>query len=356
MITKNQAANPTMNIASFHSTQLSSPNRTVKVRAISTALSLLITLVTLSVSGISNAHAAGTAIIDEAEFFSKSAKEEASKLIANTAKELKKDLCIESLKELPKEIKNGVNPQNKAAADRMYEQFTIKQAAKRKVNGVYVLLVRQPAHMHVVVGNETSRRVFTLKDKDALVDMMLGHLRKKEFDDALLKGTRFVAATMKSNTLPGITSSDSWSTISSGSLTDTKFGWVGTALIALFAVMLISRLIGGLFSGGTPGLGGGYGSSGGGFFGSLMGGIFGAAAGMWMYDHFFGHQGGQSAYGADAANSTADTGAQDSDYSGSGGDFSEDTSDSNQSGGDFGSGEDFGGGGDSGGGDFGGDF
>ena len=84
MITKNQAANPTMNIASFHSTQLSSPNRTVKVRAISTALSLLITLVALSVSGISNAHAAGTAIIDEAEFFSKSAKEEASKLIANT--------------------------------------------------------------------------------------------------------------------------------------------------------------------------------------------------------------------------------------------------------------------------------
>lgn len=350
------ASNSTMKLASFHLPPLISSNRTVKVRAIRNALSLLIALVALSISNIPTAHAAGAAIIDEAEFFSKSAKEEAAKLIANTSRELKKDLCIESLKELPKEIKSSFNPQNKAAADRMYEQFTIKQAAKRKVNGVYVLLVRQPAHMHVVVGNETSRRVFTLKDKDALVDMMLGHLRKKEFDDALLKGTRFVAATMKSNTLPGITSSDSWPTISPASLTDMKFGWVGTALIALFAVMLISRLIGGLFSGGSPGMGGGYPSSGGGFFGSLMGGLFGAAAGMWIYDHLFGHQGGQSAYGADASSSDAGVGAQDTNYSGSGGDFNEDNSDSHQSGGDFGGGDDFGGGGDSGGGDFGGDF
>ena len=356
MQNRSYASNPTMNTASFHLPQFSSPTPTVKARAIGNALSLLIALVALSFLNTSTASAAGAAIIDEAEFFSKSAKEEASKLIASTARELKKDLCIESLKELPKEIKNGVNPQNKAAADRMFEQFTIKQAAKRRVNGVYVLLVRQPAHMHVVVGNETARRVFTLKDKDALVDMMLGHLRKKEFDDALLKGTRFVAATMKSNTLPGITSSDSWPTISSGSLTDMKFGWVGTALIALFAVMLISRLIGGLFSGGSPGMGGGYPSSGGGFFSSLMGGIFGAAAGMWMYDHLFGHQGGQSAYGTDPSNSASDLGAQDTDYSGSGGDFSEDNSDSHQSGGDFGGGDDFGGGGDSGGGDFGGDF
>jgi uncharacterized protein len=349
------ASTTLMNTAPFHFSPCLSPNWTAKAHAIRSTLRLLMTAAVLSLSTISSAYAAAAGIMDEAEFFSKSAKEEASKLIESAAKEFKKDLCIESLKELPKEIKGAVNPQNKAAADRMYEQFTIKQATKRKVNGVYILLVREPAHMHVVVGNETLRRVFTLKDKDALVDMMLGHLRKKEFDDALLKGTRFVTATMKSNTLPGITSSDSWPAVGRGSLAEMKFGWVGTALIALVAVMLISRLIGGLFAGGSPGMGG-YPSSGGGFFSSLMGGLFGAAAGMWIYDHLFGHQGGQSAYGADASNGSADLGAEDTDYSGSGGDFNGDHSESHQSGGDFGGADDFGGGGDSGGGDFGGDF
>ena len=308
---------------------------------------------------LSTASASTAGVIDSAGFFSESAKEEATKLMANAAREVRKDLCIESLKELPKEIQSAVSGQPKPVADRMYEQFTIKQASKHKVNGVYVLLVRQPAHMHVVVGNETARRVFTLKDKDALVDLMLGHLRKKEFDEALLKGTRFVTATMKSNTLPGVASSDHWPTTAAGGFLGGRFGWIGTALIALFAVMIISRLIGAMFSGGSPGMGGmgGYPPAGGGFFGSLMGGLFGAAAGMWIYDQFFSHHGGQSAFGADSSGpSSADFGTQDSDYSGSGDGFSEYTPDSQQSGGDFGSGTDSGGGYDSGGGDFGGDF
>lgn len=320
--------------------------------AVQRVFSMLLILVAIIATNLSTAHGSGAGIIDSAEFFSAAARQEAAKLVTDAARESRKDLCIESIKELPKEIQSAVGSQNKAGADRLYEQFTVKQAAKNKVNGVYILLVRQPAHIHVVVGNETARRVFTMKDKEALLDLMLGHLRKKEFDEALLKGTRFVTATMKANTLPGISSSDHWPKSDAGWISGGKFGWLGTALIALLAVMLVSRLIGAIFSGGSPGLGG-YPSSGGGFFGSLMGGLFGAAAGMWIYDHFFGHQGGQSAFGADSSGPTeTEVGPQDSDYSGSGADFDETPSDSHQSGGDFGGDFDGGGGSDFGGGDF----
>jgi uncharacterized protein len=314
--------------------------------------SMLLVLGAIVATNLSTAQGSGAGIIDGAEFFSDAAKQEAAKLITDAARESRKDLCIESIKELPKEILSAVGSQNKAVADRVYEQFTVKQAAKNKVNGVYILLMRKPAHIHVVVGNETARRVFTLKDKEALLDLMLGHLRKKEFDEALLKATRFVTATMKANTLPGINSSDHWPKSDPGWISGGKFGWLGTALIALLAVMVISRLIGAIFSGGSPGLGG-YPASGGGFFGSLMGGLFGAAAGMWIYDHFFGHQGGQSAFGADSSGlNETEVGPQDSDYSGSGADFDENPSDSHQSGGDFGGYFDGGGGSDFGGGDF----
>jgi uncharacterized protein len=67
--------------------------------------------------------------------------------------------------------------------------------------------------------------------------------------------------------------------------------------------------------------------------------MFGAAAGMWLYNSFFG---GHSS--ANAADFGSSTGPPDTDFSGTGGDFD------SGSGGDF----DSGGGGDFGGGDFGG--
>ena len=87
---------------------------------------------------------------------------------------------------------------------------------------------------------------------------------------------------------------------------------------------------------------------------NMLGGMFGAAAGMWIYDSFFGSR-GSSAYGSMPTDSFggADSGfsgftGQDSDFSstGGGGDFGGD--------GDFGGGDSGGdfGGGDSGGGDF----
>jgi uncharacterized protein len=91
------------------------------------------------------------------------------------------------------------------------------------------------------------------------------------------------------------------------------------------------------------------GASGGGFGRSLLGGLFGAAAGMWMYDQFFGSQGHASSWSErnDAGSGDGGVSGQDTDYSGSGGGFDD-------SGGDSGGGDSggFGGGDSGGGGDF----
>jgi hypothetical protein len=123
--------------------------------------------------------------------------------------------------------------------------------------------------------------------------------------------------------------------------------WLCIGLCVLLGAWLVIGLIR-AFSGGGGAGGTGAGGGGGGFFTSFLGGLFGAAAGMWMYNQFFGG-GASSAHAGDAG--TDSSGANDAgagDWSGggsSGGDFGGDAG-----GGDFGGG-DFGGG-DFGGGDF----
>src|SRR5262249_45521995 len=86
-------------------------------------------------------------------------------------------------------------------------------------------------------------------------------------------------------------------------------GWLGYVCLGIAALVMVWVIFGlirsatggarGGYAGGGPGYAGGPGfggGGGGGFFSSLLGGMFGAAAGMWMYNHFFG--GGTPSVGA----------------------------------------------------------
>lgn len=278
---------------------------------------------------------------DNGNFFSKQAKIEANRNINELGQRFKKELVVETYAEIPSDLKLGVDLEDKAAFNRLFEQWATRQAKQQTVNGIYILLTKVPAHLHVVVGNETQKHSFTLKDREALVKGMLGKLRNKQNDEALLGAVNFVAVTMKEHS---VSRSNISSRVQPPSETDTKspLSWLIPVLIGLVVVWIIFALVKALSrtGGGGVGAGGGMmpsGLGGGGFFSSLLGGVFGAAAGMWLYDQFSGHHGSANAGEWDdrGGSSNAGDARGDTDYSGSGGDF--------------------GGGSDSGGGDFGGD-
>ncbi|MEI6465658.1 MAG: hypothetical protein WCQ89_13110 [Verrucomicrobiota bacterium] len=277
-------------------------------------------------------------IRDNGAFFSESAKSEASRHIGEIGGRFKKDLVVDTFKGIPDDIKQGVNLQDRAAVNRMFEQWTVRLARQQRVNGIYILLTKEPAHLQIVVGNETQVSLFTLKDRDALVSSMLARLRNKQNDEALQDGVNFVSATMKARAVarnarptPAASSAPVEAT--------SPWGWVVAALIGFVVAWIVVGLIRSMMqrsgSAATPGAAP---SSGGGFLSSLLGGMLGAAAGMWLYDQFSGHNDSDHNRGSadDAGNSRSDT-----DYSSSGDSFSDDSS-----------GGDAGGGGDSGGGDF----
>jgi uncharacterized protein len=235
------------------------------------------------------------------------------------------------------------------------------QASAGTEPGVFALLYAQGRenYVRVLSSRDTDRqRGFTPEDTRKLADVFLEGLRtardqpeaeaKATRDKALLGGVEFVAAQLKDTAAPAPGARGGERTDeAAGAERTSGGGWLTSigslcccAIVAVLGIWLIVGLIR-AFSGG----GGGPGGGGGGFFPSLLGGLFGAAAGMYLYDTFFG---GSSAAAADpgAAGDAGDAGAADA---------GPDTYDggAESGGGDFGGG-DFGGG-DFGGGDFGGD-
>lgn len=308
---------------------------------------VLLTTVLALMLGTSAGRAGLGGIQDGGAFFSEHAKAEASRIIGDVERTLKKDIVIETFAEIPDAVKSGADLADKAAASRLFVQWAEKQAKQQGVSGVYILLVKQPPHLQAVVGIQTLKQSFTAADRDTLASTMLTKLRAKQNDAALLDGVSFVSSTMRAHAAghaAPVHRSDA-GTAASGSST----GWILPVVIGLLVVWVIFGLIRSLSR--TGGAGMPQGAGGGGFFSSLIGGMFGAAAGMWMYDQFFGSHGNA----ADRNDMTGggDSGASepDTDYSSSGGDFGGDSG--GDSGGGFGGGDSGGfGGGDSGGGDF----
>ena len=308
---------------------------------------------------------AGTAgIHDNAGFFSDRAKADANFNITELQTKQRKDVCVETFKEIPAEQLKGANIQDKAALGKVLGLWATQRAKEQAVNGVYILLVKEPARLQVLVGNDTQKQAFTLADRDQLVSLMLAKLRSKDYDGALREGLSFVTATMRSHaggqnraiSSPVPLGSHSPAAESSGG-----GGWITLIIVGLIAWVVFGLIRsfmnrGSASYGGPPPapgmMGGGMmpgQTGGGGFMRSMLGGMFGAAAGMWMYDQFSGSHGG-SAFGGTppdqlgGGNFDSGFSGQDTDYTSSGGSFGDDS-------GGFDGGGDFGGG-DSGGGDF----
>ncbi len=184
-------------------------------------------------------------------------------------------------------------------------------------------------------------------------------------DAALLESVNFVADQLKDTTLPA-NQNGRRANAPANNAAETKgtsvMTYVCIGIVALLGIWLVIGVVrmmmgggggggGGNYGGGMGGGGGGMGA-GGGLMTGLLGGMLGAVAGNYLYNNFLGgnshsndSMGSSGGYG-DSGN-TGDTGA--GDYNGGGdsggGDFS--GGDTGGSSGDFG-------GGDSGGGDFGG--
>ncbi len=247
-----------------------------------------------------------------------------------------------------------------------------------QAHGVYVLICLDPGHVEVVADREMRDKGFQATKERQLATEVAKGLRgagnEKTADEkiaaqdkALLNAVQYLRtnlpsanADVKKQTRQPTTRDDGKSAQGPDRSGGGWLKWICIGVAVLAGIWVIFAIIRAFSGGGTgtagPG-GGGFGGGGGGFMSSMLGGLFGAAAGMWVYDQFFGgrshsgdYYGGNTNYGDQGG--VTDEGA---------GDFSGDPGAGADFDGDSGGGADFGdagggdfGGGDAGGGDFGG--
>lgn len=251
---------------------------------------------------------ARTRLSDEANLFSKTAKETAEPVLADIQR-LNKEFVIETFAAPPEAV-----PDKERAA--YFAKWASERARAEKVNGVYLLVCKEPGRFELLVGNETKKKAFREADRKELRTLLETKFKSGEFDEALDAGVEFVRDRMRANLKgenPVNHVRDEYGdapapTAAAGS----DVGWLRWVWIGL-AVLLGIWILRALFVA-LSGMGGG-----GSFMGMFFGGLFGAMAGMWIYDSFFGS--GSSWGGGGDGGTGGDAGATDTDYSGDGGDF-----------------------------------
>jgi hypothetical protein len=333
----------------------------------------------LSVAMAAQAWAVVPEVKDGAGFFTPDALTKANRQLAEIQKKYHKDLLIETLAGVPSDKTDAVQKMDKSARNRFFQTWANERAKQARVEGIYVLITKQPGHIQVEVGKNEQKRLFRVpEDRDQLRNILVRNFEDKEYDRGLLEGVTFVeqklgenlgvAARPASESLPQVIE-HGVNKVGPAAQGASGMSWIVILIVVLIGFWILRALfhgLGRLMGGprqygpgpgpgyGGPGYGGGGygGGGGGGFMSGMLGGLFGAAAGNWLYDSFGrgggfgggGIGGGGGSYSGASGPTPSDA---DQDYSGSGGDFGGGSQDDGGGGGDFG-------GGDSGGGDFGG--
>jgi uncharacterized membrane protein YgcG len=309
-------------------------------------------------------------VLDQARMFSAEAIKKANEQIAELYRATKVELVIETFPEVPADHKAKLAA---LGEKKFFQSWAEERAKERRVEGVYILLCRNPGKLQYHVDARMASKGFTPAKGEAMAQTMLAKLREKKFDAALLAATSAVSDAVakpaaaaqpdaapkpKPAPAPAAPARDQQAAEEGSGWTWILYG--GLALIVLWIIFGMMRGSSrpqaqagypppgyGPPVQGQPGYGQpGYGPAGypqpqgGGFMRSMLGGMLGAAGGMWAYNHLFG---GQQAHGGPTGGPPPAPPAGDA-FTG-GGDFG--------GGGDFSGGADFGGG-DFGGGDFGG--
>jgi uncharacterized membrane protein YgcG len=207
-------------------------------------------------------------------------------------------------------------PDPQGDPSRAIERLADKRAREIGYEGAYLLISKKDRVFSKLLVRERYASILPrekrLEVRDALVSQFKNQQFDKGLEDAVAILDRALAQAPARADQRGLAGRG----VRHGQAAGGKFG-VGSLLmigLGIFGVLLLFRVLGGLFNRGggyptgmgvggmnQPGMGPGYGGPGygsggprgGGFFSGMLGGLGGALAGNWLYDQFSGRHGGQ---------------------------------------------------------------
>jgi hypothetical protein len=140
---------------------------------------------------------------DEAKFFSADALGKANKKVKEIYDKYKKDVVVETFAAVPADLKKKLEDlEDKKKAKGRAEFFGEWAQARSKelgLNGVYVLVCKEPAFLYIHMDADTRKKAFTAKDRDKLRAKLVEKFKDKEFSAGLTEGLAVVEGALKAN-------------------------------------------------------------------------------------------------------------------------------------------------------------
>jgi len=121
---------------------------------------------------------------DTARFFTPDTIKKANAVMADIKKRYKKDLIVESIKEIPAEWKSKYTPEKKEA---FFLKLVHARAEAKKLDGMYILICKRPLWLQLGADRVTEKKAFPKAMQDRLLSVISGKFGKGEYDTGLLE-------------------------------------------------------------------------------------------------------------------------------------------------------------------------
>src|SRR4051812_11251936 len=109
------------------------------------------TLVYIALVGLlgfaGRAHALTAEVRDEAVFFKPETVTRANEVIKEIKQKYKKDLLVETVRHVPEGERQEATSSDPHVKDRFFVDWADRRARDEGVNGIYVLITREPGHV-----------------------------------------------------------------------------------------------------------------------------------------------------------------------------------------------------------------
>lgn len=128
-------------------------------------------------------------VYDNAKLFSDNAIHQGDDILSRIQKDYDKDVVVETFPAIPESMRDQFTRQDRRA---FFESWLRSRARHYGVNGVFILICRDPGRLELEPGFKTRQEVFTLADRDDAVKLIADDFRKKEFDRGLIEGLELI--------------------------------------------------------------------------------------------------------------------------------------------------------------------
>jgi hypothetical protein len=123
-------------------------------------------------------------IKDDAKFFGADAVKKANKEIRELYRKYGRDFLVETFPAVPGEQSQRVKAMSQEDRDKFFLNWANDRAEAAVVNGVYILVCKDPARIEIVI-NGKGRGAFDRSSFNKLWELLLNDFRQKQFDAGL---------------------------------------------------------------------------------------------------------------------------------------------------------------------------